>query len=433
MACSRLSDELDSQHEPEDVFARSLSCNDGKSVYPEPINGSDEALFVQRPDPDYKCPVCSGVARSPMQGPCGHLFCATCFERLPKRHGSFVCPRDGLKHREDYAFPDQRTNRKVLQLKVKCLEHAAGCKQEIELRYLQDHVAKECTFAKVQCPEKCGVIMPQAQIKNHVKNMCINRKFTCSYCRKLMTFWHYKNGHKDLFCDKIVVACPKCKQEMLREKFRVHLSDCPRVEIKCEYAHFGCSFTTPRESMPQHLATQMQEHADLMLAYHKDVKEKVFSMETYLKAKALSLGTFVWTIQNWSRIDARETVTLTSPKFQLADAVYLQMRLRASGDWAGNRFAIITAKLFGARVAAFDFMISLGDNVHSEKAGRVTMRDWPDAYLACYTRARDWDPEGPMGAIFGEMLYTDEIHVEEFPARDDVMQVKLKCSGPLLW
>ena len=33
-------------------------------------------------------------------------------------------------------FSDQRTNRKVLQLKVKSLEHAAGSKQEIEFRYL---------------------------------------------------------------------------------------------------------------------------------------------------------------------------------------------------------------------------------------------------------------------------------------------------------
>ena len=38
---------------------------------------------------------------------------------------------------------------------------------------LKDHVEKECTFAKVRCPEKCGMILPQVQIKNLVKNMWI--------------------------------------------------------------------------------------------------------------------------------------------------------------------------------------------------------------------------------------------------------------------
>ena len=42
--------------------------------------------FVEELHSRYECPICCLVLREPLQLQCGHRFCQTCFEKLPKRY-----------------------------------------------------------------------------------------------------------------------------------------------------------------------------------------------------------------------------------------------------------------------------------------------------------------------------------------------------------
>lgn len=44
--------------------------------------------FLEELHSRYECPICCLVLREPLQLQCGHRFCQTCFEKLPKRYRS---------------------------------------------------------------------------------------------------------------------------------------------------------------------------------------------------------------------------------------------------------------------------------------------------------------------------------------------------------
>ena len=81
-----LLDYIESHKEPEsNLFERSSQY---RAILPTPASnkdeGYDESLFVGDPDEDLKCPICLAVAKNPVQTPCGHIFCGSCFKKLPK-------------------------------------------------------------------------------------------------------------------------------------------------------------------------------------------------------------------------------------------------------------------------------------------------------------------------------------------------------------
>eukprot|EP00118_Oscarella_pearsei_P009111 m.50500 g.50500 ORF g.50500 m.50500 type:complete len:80 (+) comp34076_c0_seq4:147-386(+) len=60
-----------------------------------------EEAFISPPDEELKCPVCLMVARDPILTKCGHLFCETCYQRIPnKRMGIKECPIDRQELKE---------------------------------------------------------------------------------------------------------------------------------------------------------------------------------------------------------------------------------------------------------------------------------------------------------------------------------------------
>ena len=78
-----LLDYMESQEQPETgFFDRMIRSTEKRRT--NGGSGYDESLFVGDPDADLKCPICLAVAKDPVQTPCGHIFCGSCFEHLPK-------------------------------------------------------------------------------------------------------------------------------------------------------------------------------------------------------------------------------------------------------------------------------------------------------------------------------------------------------------
>eukprot|EP00118_Oscarella_pearsei_P013617 m.110383 g.110383 ORF g.110383 m.110383 type:complete len:370 (+) comp37394_c0_seq1:314-1423(+) len=308
-------------------------------------------MFVDPPDDDLKCPVCLAIARDPMQTPCGHLFCSPCFQKLPIENRRFIkCPQDRKKHRKDKIFPDERTRRKIMQMKVKCKKSKSGCKAEIELEYLENHM-KKCGYVKETCPLGCGQWVQRSSIATHEQNDCSNREISCQYCKRKMMFKCLPLHQRD-DCKQVPVTCVKCDKQMVKEKFRCHMSEgikdgCPKAVVRCEYFEVGCTFKGQRRLVGGHLRDNVHQHMQLLLTQQREMREKqretreeILSFKTYQLIE--EPRTFLWAIENWQDIEGKEgKQTILSRKFQLGERpLRLQMAIQCDSNLFSARIYV---------------------------------------------------------------------------------------------
>ncbi|XP_064094877.1 TNF receptor-associated factor 6-A-like isoform X2 [Macrobrachium nipponense] len=94
--------------------------------------------FVPPLDSKYECAICLLGLRSPMQTTCGHRFCKDCIFNCLSESSS-RCPVDNTPLLESDLFADSCAEREILQLKVKCPNHALGCSTVVDLMYIEHH------------------------------------------------------------------------------------------------------------------------------------------------------------------------------------------------------------------------------------------------------------------------------------------------------
>merc|ERR1711962_139425 len=108
-----------------------------------------EANFMYDVADIYKCIVCHLALKEPVLIiECGHRLCKLCFENLCKyateHNNPILCPHDRKEIDQEKVVDDKGVGRTVLGLQVYCDNKAEGCTWSGELRYLEDHVKKQC-------------------------------------------------------------------------------------------------------------------------------------------------------------------------------------------------------------------------------------------------------------------------------------------------
>ena len=149
---------------------------------------------------DYKCPVCFEPLT---EGPfllieCGHHLCRLCRDRL-LRMNKTECPKCREPDQLKSAVPDRNIQRLVRSLEVRCSEYQEGCKWVGELRYLHDHLKKQCDIAFLQCPF-CSYRSLRSEMKEHTRH-CPQRMISCENCGYYNTF--------TIVTEKHYPVCPK--------------------------------------------------------------------------------------------------------------------------------------------------------------------------------------------------------------------------------
>ncbi|KAL9954835.1 hypothetical protein ACROYT_G042416 [Oculina patagonica] len=165
------------------------------------LSGYEEE-FVNAVDEDLTCPVCRLPLRSAVLTSCGHRFCKGCIDELCRRENAntrndlrasvqlrqVTCPVDRTKLlRDKDVFHDKFTERKILSLVIKCSKE--GCEWTGELNEKEEHYS-ECKRFPVNCPMKCGQVIPREDLTIGVGircatgpclfNMCHMYKNTCT-------------------------------------------------------------------------------------------------------------------------------------------------------------------------------------------------------------------------------------------------------------
>ena len=225
----------------------------------------DEYDFVEleQPSHDFFCPVTFDVLLEPcLTECCGNHLSETAYQRLQGK----PCPM--CKEERLTAVKDKYHKRRVSSLKVRCPHKAEGCEWEGELGSLEQHLnAKspegECRYVDVKC--LCGESFKRRSLEEHVSQHCLQRPFSCKYCKHKDTFQVVTEKHWPV-CKKYPLPCPKkCgEKEIERQHLKGHLQTCPVEVIQCEFSYAGCGAKLQRRLMSAHMKENIETHLSFL-------------------------------------------------------------------------------------------------------------------------------------------------------------------------
>ncbi|KAL2088934.1 hypothetical protein ACEWY4_015833 [Coilia grayii] len=209
----------------------------------------------------YECPICLMALRAAVQTPCGHRFCHGCLKKSIRDIGK-KCPVDNEELTEASLFTDNFANREILSLTVRCPNF--GCRDKMELRHLDSHVAK-CKFATVPCPH-CNDSVLKSQLEDHAQEQCLRRIVTCPDCLQPYVFEESKVH--EMICPFANVVCQFCNFELIRDQLESHRNtDCLKAPVDCTFSFFGCGEKMQRNDLAQHMHEFTGMHMRYMAEY----------------------------------------------------------------------------------------------------------------------------------------------------------------------
>ncbi|KAI1895019.1 hypothetical protein AGOR_G00101960 [Albula goreensis] len=251
----------------------------------QPSLGGFRDRFVVPPEPKYCCQACRLVLCNPRQTECGHRFCETCIaELLSGPHP--VCPADMEPLFEDKIFRDVCCYREIMALKVFCRSEKNGCREQMSLQQVMDHLTV-CPYFEVPCPlGKCKERMMRKDMPEHLSWKCRFRETMCEFCLHKMAQTELQK-HKETVCPSYPVGCPNnCNySSLLRSELQKHLQECPKAQVTCSFHRYGCTFKGLNQEMKEHDANSLSEHLRLMVAKNTTLEAKVEDVKGELQER----------------------------------------------------------------------------------------------------------------------------------------------------
>jgi len=225
---------------------------------------------------EYVCYVCFLAFKDPIQTPCGHQFCRSCFEycNRSKNRNCMECPIDRQVVPYGQMHKDKNIELKVLSLHVKCKNF---CDWTGELRFLQEHL-NVCPLDFLDCTnEGCRTPIRRKNLGKHVSQECHNRILSCVFCTENYV---YKDKEKHLaVCMSMHVECVNgCATKYIkRDQMALHQQYCPMATLPCRYEDVGCLFKGTKQMRDIHEVTSVQDHLSLAMDQLKVQSEKTES------------------------------------------------------------------------------------------------------------------------------------------------------------
>lgn len=247
-----------------------------------PLHGGFRDHFVTTPEPKYCCETCRLVLCNPRQTECGHRFCESCINELLSKPNP-VCPADLLPLFEDKIFRDVCCNREIMALKVYCRSEKNGCKEQMCLQQVMEHLVI-CPYFEVPCPlGKCKEKMMRKDMPEHLSRKCKHREVTCEFCSLKMALTELQK-HKETVCPAFPVACPNhCSfSSILRSELSSHQHDCPKAQVTCSFIRYGCSYKGLNQEMREHESSFASEHLRMMAVRNTTLEAKVEDVKSEL-------------------------------------------------------------------------------------------------------------------------------------------------------
>jgi len=152
---------------------------------------------------------------------------------------------------------------------------------------------KKRDFEFEKCPNGCSAEDRFFRLTIHTTLHCPLRQKICRYCKTTLTAQEIKAHLKE--CPSLPTMClNKCSgRKIKRSEMDNHLAiACPLTQVQCEFAHFGCKSTIPRNQSSHHNARSLSNHFKLVINAYDDLKgehdvldSKLELMHTFLSSK----------------------------------------------------------------------------------------------------------------------------------------------------
>ncbi|XP_030636485.1 TNF receptor-associated factor 3 [Chanos chanos] len=254
-----------------------------------PVLGGFRDHFVLPPEPKYCCEACRLVLCNPRQTECGHRFCESCINDLLSKPNP-MCPADMEPLFDDKIFRDVCCNREIMALKVYCRSEKNGCKEQMSLQQVMDHL-NVCPYFEVPCPlGKCKEKMMRKDMPEHLSRKCKHRETTCEFCKHKMALTELQK-HKDTVCPAIPVPCPNhCSfSSLLRSELSSHQHDCPMAQVTCSFIRYGCTYKGLNQELREHELSFASEHLRMMAARNTVIEAKVEDVKAEIQERYMVL------------------------------------------------------------------------------------------------------------------------------------------------
>ena len=264
-----------------------------------------ECDFVETLPKYLECSICLNVLREPklnLNDCCGQHFCQACIQRIIDDNKP--CP---LCNEANFTvILDKKTQRKILELLVKCRRHQSGCEWVGELKSLEEHRGV-CEYVEVDCPNSCGEKIQRRLRSYHLESECPKRHFVCTYCGHESTHGDITTEHWPT-CEQFPISCKNLcgAQNIPRSKEEAHrLEDCPLHEVECKYKYVGCEEKVKRKDIDAHMEMEMKKHLELTESHAEELKEKNEKLRKMIDdTQSSSIDIFKIMLETSTKLDA---------------------------------------------------------------------------------------------------------------------------------
>ncbi|XP_048340596.1 TNF receptor-associated factor 3 [Sphaerodactylus townsendi] len=257
-----------------------------------PEQGGYKEKFLNTVEDKYKCEKCHLILCNPRQTECGHRYCETCMVAVlsspnPK---CAACPETIAKEK---VFKDNCCRRELLALQIYCRNENKGCREQLALGQLLNHLRNDCLFEELPCPRvDCKEKILRKDLPSHAEKTCKYREMTCKYCKSQVPMIMIQK-HEDADCPCVMVTCPhKCSvSALLRKELNAHLSECINAPSTCSFKRYGCIFQGTNQQVKAHEATSAVQHVDLLKEWSNCLENKVATLQNESLEKNKSIQT----------------------------------------------------------------------------------------------------------------------------------------------
>ena len=189
---------------------------------------------------NFICHLCKNLVRDPhCCQKCQECFCMECFNAYRKKKNA-RCPNFDKElnkvcnNKLDEGF-DITNREKVLisEIKLKCLNHQAGCDEILSYENFFKHV-KNCNHRVYRCNNKdCDFQSTKEKVKEH-KIACQFSRTVCDFCKEEIPS-NVFNDHLEI-CEEVEKFCFFCKKNFKVKNIYSHNPACKRelINFVCE-------------------------------------------------------------------------------------------------------------------------------------------------------------------------------------------------------
>ena len=236
---------------------------------------------------EFVCPLCKGILNEPIIDKCSHVFCKACIEKYYNIYKQCPISKNKINIKEITSI-NIITNR-INKNKIKCKNYNKGCDWIGKILDMKNHILNDCQKTLIKCPfENCNLLIMKEHLDNHIKE-CDYRNVECQDCHNNFPFKILIEQHSSV-CEKKKIECPqKCGLIIERGNIDKHIKDdCDCTFKECCFNKYGCSDKYMKKEFETKMEKDSHKHLLLLTKIINDLNKKINQIENNQKFNPLN-------------------------------------------------------------------------------------------------------------------------------------------------